>query len=261
MKKLFFILTILFMTHTAEAKMITKEIPYKHGDVELTGYLVYDDSIKTPAPGVLLIPEWWGHNDYVRKRAEQVAAFGYVAFALDMYGTGKLVDTPDAAGKLATPFYEDRSLMRGRAQAGLDVLKAQPQVDATKLAVMGYCFGGTTALELARGGADVLGTVSFHGGLSTPTPAKDGVIKGRVLALNGADDPMVKPEEVAGFKAEMTAAHVNFKSIDYPGALHAFTNPAATEKGLKFNIPVAYNEAADQKSWEELKTFLQEIFK
>lgn len=261
MKNLFFILSLLLITPSAEAKMITKEIPYKHGDVELTGYLAYDDSLAVPAPGVLLIPEWWGHNDYIRKRAEQVAGLGYVAFALDMYGTGKIVSTPDEAGKLATPFYEDITLMQNRAAAGLDVLKAQPQTDKNKIAVMGYCFGGKTALELARGGADILGAISFHGGLATPVPAQQGKIKARILALNGADDPMVKPEEVAAFKQEMDAAKVNYTSIDYPGAIHAFTNPAATEIGKKYNIPVAYNEDADKKSWQELKTFLADIFK
>lgn len=244
----------------ASADLVSREIPYKDGDTQLTGYFVYDDAIATPMPGVLVIHEWWGHNDYARKRADMLAKLGYAAFALDMYGTNKVADTPDDAKKLAGPFYENRGLMHTRALAGLAILKEQPQVDTTRLGAIGYCFGGTVALELARRGEDLKGVVSFHGGLAAPERAEPGRVKAQVLALNGGDDKMVTPEERANFVEEMKAAGVNFKSIDYPGALHAFTNPKATVIGERFNMPIAYNESADRQSWDEMQEFFTRLF-
>lgn len=250
---------LLCMAQPAQAKIVTKEIAYKDGDTALTGYFAYDDATEGKLPGVLVVHEWWGHNDYARKRAEQLAGLGYAAFALDMYGTGVKGDTPDAAGALAKPFYDDRSLMRSRAGAGLAVLTAQENVDASRIAVVGYCFGGTVALEMARGGADVDGVVSFHGGLGTPARAAKGDIRGEILALNGAADPMVPEAERKAFAEEMTAAHVSFKSVDYPGATHAFTNPAADVVARLYGIPVGYDKEADEKSWEEMKAFLTRV--
>lgn len=246
---------------SAQAALVTKEIRYQDGATALTGYLAYDDSIKTPAPGVLIVHEWWGHNDYVRRRAEQLTALGYVAFALDMYGSGVKGDTPDEASKLSEPFYSDRDLMRRRAMAGLDVLKTQKNVDTDNLGVIGYCFGGTVALELARAGTELKGVVSFHGGLDTPKPAVPAMVKAQILALNGGDDPFVPQEEKDKFIKEMESAGVTFRSIDYPGVKHAFTNPAATETGKKYSIPVEYNEAADKASWQEMKEFFALLLK
>lgn len=254
------LLALAFST-PASAAIVTKEVPYKDGETELTGYFAYDDAATAPLPGVIVVHEWWGHNEYARKRAEMIAGLGYAAFAIDMYGTGKSAATPDEAKSLSSPFYENRALMHSRAVAGLNALKAQPQVDAARLGAVGYCFGGTVALELARRGEDLKGVVSFHGGLSAPERAEPGRVKAQVLALNGGDDPMVRQEEKDNFVAEMKAAGVNFKSIDYPGATHAFTNPKATEIGERFSLPVAYNEAADQKSWEEMKKFLGRLLK
>lgn len=250
-----------FSSPAAQAALVTKEIHYQDGSAALTGYLAYDDSIKAPAPGVLIVHEWWGHNDYVRSRAEQIARLGYVAFALDMYGTGVKGETPDEASKLSEPFYNDRDLMRRRAMAGLDVLRSQPNVDVKNLGIFGYCFGGTVALELARAGTDLKGVVSFHGGLDTPKPAVPAMVKAQVLALNGGADPFVPQEEKDKFIAEMTAAGVTYRSIDYPGVKHAFTNPAATETGKKYNIPVAYDETADKASWKEMEDFFTLLFK
>lgn len=256
---LFFLL--LLVVFPAEAKVITKEFPYKDGDVSLTGYLAYDDSIQTPAPAVLVVQEWWGVNDYIKGRAEQLAKLGYIAFAPDMYGTGKIAETPDEAKALSAPFYEDRALMRSRALLGLEMLKAQGQVDKTKVFAIGYCFGGTVALELARAGADLRGVVSFHGGLATDNPAVPAAVKAQVLALNGGADPFVPQEEKDAFIHEMQAAGVTFRTVEYPGATHAFTNPAATARGEKFGLPLAYDADADRKSWDEMLSFFTTILK
>lgn len=264
MKKFYTVLIAAFLLaglQPAQAKLVTKEIAYDQAGTKLKGYFVYDDAVKAPMPGVVLFHEWWGYNDYARSRAEQVAALGYAVFAADMYGEGKIAATPEEATKMSKPFYDSRELMRARAHAALQTLMAQPQVDTSKLAAMGYCFGGTVALELGRAKEPLKGIVSFHGGLATPEPAKTGDIKGDVLALNGADDEMVKADEKAAFEKEMNAGMVPHRTIEYPGAKHAFTNPDATEIGEKFNIPVAYNKEADEKSWEEMKTFYQRIFK
>lgn len=262
MKKLLIagVLLMLSAAH-AQAAVVGKEIVYKDGDTELTGYFAYDDAAKAPMPGVLVIHEWWGHNDYVRRRAEQLAGLGYAAFALDMYGTAKSGETPDEASSLSKPFYDDRNVMRRRALAGLKTLKTQPQVDAANLSAVGYCFGGTVALELARAGIDLKGVAAFHAGLATTMPAKPAVVKAQILALNGGADPFVPQAEKDAFIQEMTAAGATFKSIDYPGVTHAFTNPAATEKGKKYNIPVAYDAEADKKSWDEMKAFFARLFK
>lgn len=258
--RIFALLLALAFSAPAAAEIVTKEVPYKDGETALTGYFAYDDAATAPLPGVIVIHEWWGHNEYARKRAEMLAKLGYAAFAIDMYGAGKSAATPDEAKALSSPFYENRALMHTRALAGLAALKGQPQVDATRLGAAGYCFGGTVALELARRGEDLKGVVSFHGGLSAPERAEPGRVKAQVLALNGGDDKMVQQEEKDNFIAEMKAAGVNFKSIDYPGATHAFTNPKATEIGERFGLPVAYNESADRQSWEEMGKFFARLF-
>jgi dienelactone hydrolase len=242
----------------ALAAIKTEVIDYKDGDVVLQGYLAYDDTKTANVPGVLVVHEWWGQSDYSRKRAEQLAGLGYVAFALDMYGKGVTANTPDEAGKLATPFYKDRALMRSRATAGLNVLKSQKQVDPKRLAAIGYCFGGSTVLELARGGADLAGVVSFHGGLDFPIAEDTKNIKGSVLICTGADDPMVTPDKVDAFEDQLRKAKVDYQIQVYGGAVHAFSNPAADAH----NIPgIKYNEKADKRSWEAMKSFFSELFK
>ncbi|MEZ0260878.1 MAG: dienelactone hydrolase family protein [Alphaproteobacteria bacterium] len=262
MKKTFFaLLALLLIAAPARAELIAKDIKYKDGETELTGYYVYDDAFTAPLPGVIVIHEWWGHNDYARRRADQLAALGYAVFALDMYGTGKMGMDPAEATALSKPFYDDRKLMVSRAEAGLNTLLAQPQVDATRTGAVGYCFGGTVALEMARKGIDLKGVAAFHAGLSTPERAEPARVKAQVLVLNGGDDAMVKQEERDNFVAEMKAAGVTFKNVDYPGALHAFTNPKATEIGERFKIPVAYHADADKKSWAEMEAFFARLFK
>ena len=248
---------VRFYTNPPGVILKKETIEYKDGDTVLEGYLVYDESNAQKRPGIIVVHEWKGLNDYAKKRAEQLAQLGYVAFAIDMYGKGVRPETNDEAAKQAAIYKDDRQLMRHRAQAGLEVLKNQPLVDAEKIAAIGYCLGGTSALELARSGAELKGVVSFHGGLETPLPEDAKNIKGKVLALHGADDPYVPVKEADGFEEEMKNASVDYQLIRYPNAVHGFTNP---ENGNDPTKGVAYNEEADQKSWEEMKDFLQKIF-
>jgi dienelactone hydrolase len=233
----------------------------------LEGYLAWDDSLEGERPGVVVVHEWYGLNDYAKRRARMVAELGYVAFAADIYGKGMRATTSEEASKLSAPYRADRGLMRARVSAALDVLKAYKItyqdrlvaiVDKDRTAAIGYCFGGTTVLELARSGADVGGVVSFHGGLGTPEPADARNIKGSVLVLHGADDPYVGAEQVADFQNEMRDAGVDWQMVFYGGAVHSFTNPASGSDNSK---GVAYNERADRRSWKAMKVFLKEIFK
>ena len=251
-------LMMAFAAQTASAGVVGKTVEYRQGGAVLEGYLAYDDAVTARRPGVLVIHEWTGVGPYEKMRAEQLAKLGYVAFAADIYGKGIRPVGPEAAAKEAAKYRgDDRSLIRARAAAGLEQLAAFPQVDPRRLAVIGYCFGGTAALELARSGADVLGTVSFHGGLNTPHPADARNIRGKVLALHGADDPFVKPDEVAAFQKEMRDAKVDWEMNFYGNAVHSFTNPKSGSDNSK---GVAYNEKADRRSWEAMRQFFDEIF-
>jgi dienelactone hydrolase len=243
---------------TAQAEVRTERIEYRHGDTLLEGYLAYDDTMTGKRPGVLVVHEWWGLNDYAKRRAEQLARLGYVAFALDMYGKGKVTTDPKVAGEWAGVFRKDHIFGRGRALAGLEVLKSRSQVDPTRIAAIGYCFGGTVVLEMARGGADLKGVVSFHGGLATPNPADARNIKGKVLVLHGADDPFESPAEIAAFQDEMRKAGVDWQMVYYSGAVHSFTNPESGKAGIK---GAGYNETADRRSWLAMRDFFDEIFK
>ncbi len=249
---------VMLMATVAQGEVRTERIEYRHGDVQLKGYLAYDDSFTGRRSGVLLVHEWWGLNDYAKRRAEQLAGLGYVAFAIDMYGNGKTTGDAKTAGEWAAVFRNDRPLARARALAGLEVLKKRPQVDPQRIAAIGYCFGGTMALELARSGADLRGVVSFHGGLSTPDPADARNIRGKVLVLHGADDTFESPAEIAAFQEEMRRAGVDWQMVYYGGAVHAFSNPEAGKAGIK---GVAYNEAADRRSWLAMRDFFDEIFR
>lgn len=251
-------IAVLSAPFAAEAKLVPSEITYKDKGAALQGYYVYDNDFKGKRPAVLVIHEWWGHNAYARMRADELAKLGYAVFALDMYGKGVSTAEAEKAQELSKPFYEDRALMVRRALAGLDVLKKQPEADTANIASIGYCFGGTVGLELARAGTPLSGVVSFHGGLSTPQPAAtEGQIKTKLLVLNGADDPMVPVADRNAFIEEMQKSKADFQFVEYAGAVHAFTNPKADE----FKIPgVAYNEKADKRSWELMRQFFAEIF-
>ena len=248
---------LLAVGGAAEAKVVTKVVEYRQGNAILEGYLAYDDAVTEKRPGVLVVHEWTGLGPYVQKRVQQLARMGYVALGADIYGRGIRPDNPKDAAAVAGKYKGDRQLMRDRVLAGLAELRRQPQVDPGRLAAIGYCFGGTTVLELARSGADVRGVVSFHGGLDTPLPAKAGQMKAKVLALHGADDPFVPPAQVAAFQDEMRAAGADWQMVYYSGAVHSFTNPEAGNDPKK---GAAYNERADRRSWEAMKLFFAEIF-
>jgi dienelactone hydrolase len=240
------------------ADLYMQTVSYRQGGEELKGYLAYDKAIAGPRPAILVVHEWWGLNDYIRRRVNQLADLGYIAFAADIYGNGLVTRDPQDAGKFAGRFRGDRQLLRNRAIAGLQVLTGEPLADKKRVAAIGYCFGGTTVLELARSGAEVLGIVSFHGGLDTPNPADAKNIKGKVLALHGADDTFVPPQQVSAFQDEMRKANVDWQMVFYGGAVHSFTNP---DSGSDPSRGMAYNEKADTRSWEHMKVFFTELFK
>ena len=243
---------------STRAEIVTKSVEYKEGDTTLEGFVAYDNSVKNSRPGVLIVHQWKGLGDYEKMRAEMLANMGYVAFACDIYGKGVRPASMQEAGAQAGKYKGDRALLRKRVKAGLETLLKQQGVDAKRVAAIGYCFGGTTALELARSGADVAGVVSFHGGLGTPTPEDAKNIKCKVLACHGADDPNVPPAEVAGFEKEMRDAKVDWQLIAYGNAVHSFTDKSAGNDNSK---GAAYNEKADRRSWEAMKDLFAEIFK
>ena len=242
----------------AFAEIKTASVTYKDGDTELEGFVAYDDVKTGLRPGVLVIHDWTGVQDYAKMRTKQLAELGYVAFAADIYGKGVRPTDPKDCATEAGKYKGDLPLLRKRVALGLEQLKLQPNTDPKKLAAIGYCFGGTTVLELARSGADLNGVVSFHGGLGTTLPADQGKVKPRILVLHGADDPYVKPDEVAAFKAEMEKAKTAMQFISYPGAVHSFTRKSAGNDPSKGN---AYDEAADKASWAEMKKFFGEVLK
>jgi dienelactone hydrolase len=231
-------------------------VEYKHGESALKGYLAYDDAIGGQRPGVLVVHEWWGLNDYVKKRAEQLAGLGYIAFAVDMYGKGVSTGDRKEAASLAGQF-RGKPLMRHRTQAGLTVLAENKRVDPKRIAAIGFCFGGTAVLELAYSGADLLGIVSFHGGLTMPKPEDMNKIKAKVLVLHGAEDPVAPSEKAVAFQESMRKAGVDWQMIFYGGAVHAFSNPAA---GNDKTRGAAYDKKAARRSWQHMQMFFEEIF-
>ena len=256
MRKLLLLLTLLMPT-LVQAAIETRSVEYRQGNTRLVGYLAFPKDVTGPLPGILVVHEWMGLNDYAKHRADQLAELGYIAFAADIYGDGKIAANREEAGKLAGSYKNDRPLLRARVAAGLATLKAQPGVAVDKIAAIGYCFGGTTVLELARSGADIAGVVSFHGGLDTPTSQDAKNIRAKVLALHGADDPYVPADQVAAFENEMRQAGVDWQLIVYGGAVHGFTNPA---NGTDNSKGAAYNALADARSWVAMQQFFNELF-
>ena len=257
MKKLIPVFLALAGAFSVQAKIVTQTIEYKQGDVTLEGFLAYDDVNSAARPGVLVVHQWLGLTDYEKHRAEQLASLGYIAFCADIYGKGIRPQNTTEAGVEATKYKTDRTLLRARVNAGLDVLKKNKLVDTKRVAAIGYCFGGTTVIELARSGADIAGVVSFHGGLDSPTPADGKNIKCKVLACHGADDPSETPADLAAFEKELRDAKVDWRLIKYGGAVHSFTQPMAGSDNSK---GAAYNERADKRSWADMKQFFAEIF-
>ena len=258
MKPLHALLVLLMSGSSVMAAIKSETVEYRQGETVMEGVLVYDDADNTPRRAIMVVHEWWGLNDYARMRAEQLARMGYVAFAVDMYGKGVRAKNVEECMKYSSALKNDRATMRARIGSALEYLRSRKEVDPKKVACMGYCFGGTVSLELARSGADVLGVVSFHGALNTPTPADAKNIKSKVLVCHGAVDPYVPADEVAAFQKEMADARVDYVMSSYSNAVHSFTNPAAGNDPAK---GAAYDEKADKRSWEAMKSFFAEIFK
>ncbi len=242
----------------AAAEVQGKELTYEHDGTTLVGYIAWDGATTSKRPGVLVVHEWWGHNDHARNQAERLARAGYVGLALDMYGKGKVTEHPEEAQAFMQEAMSDVARAKGRFEAALAILKKDPRVDAEQVAAIGYCFGGAVVLAMARTGMDLDAVVSFHGALQTPpTPTPEGQIKARVLVLHGAADPMVPPPAVASFEKDMVGAGAAFEIVQYEGAKHAFTNPDADEKGMD---ALAYDADADAKSWAKMIEVFGEVF-
>ncbi|WP_115461782.1 dienelactone hydrolase family protein [Winogradskyella aurantiaca] len=242
-----------------EVKIKGEEITYTADSISMKGYIAFNENQKGKRPGIIVIHEWWGHNDYVRERADQLAEIGYTAIAIDMYGDGKQAEHPDDAGKFAMSVFSNLPEATARFNAALELLKQQESVDPEKIAAIGYCFGGSVALTMANSGADLDAVAAFHSGVQLPVmPGSD--LKARVLVCNGADDPFVSPESVTAFKEAMDATGKPYEYIAYPGAVHSFTSKAADANGEKFGLPLKYNAEADAKSWESMKSLFAEVF-
>ena len=237
-----------------------EEVSYAAGPVTMKGYVAWDAAREGRRPGVLVVHEWWGHNDYARRRARMLAEMGYVAFAVDMYGDGKTADHPKDAGAFAGEVFADLAGARARFDAARTCLAGRPETDGARIAAIGYCFGGGIVLHMARAGLDLRGVASFHGSLDTQTPAAAGAVKAAVLVCHGAADKFIPDDVIARFKQEMADAGADLTFVAYPGALHGFTNPDATAMGQKFQIPIAHDPAADAASWAELGRFLARVF-
>lgn len=241
-------------------KLKEENIRYKLDSLTMDGYIVYDGNQQGKRPAVLVVHEWWGMNDYARSRARQLAEMGYIAMAVDLYGNDRRADNPTDAGNLAGPFYANPAMAKARFDAALTKLKEYKEVDTENMAGIGYCFGGGMLLNLARMGEPLKGIVSFHGSL-LGTPADKNLLRSKILVCHGNDDKFVLPGEVAAFKKQMDSIGADYIFKGYAGATHAFSNPNATAVGQKYNIPIAYNAAADSASWNEMKGFFRNLFK
>jgi len=236
------------------AAVKSRVVEYESNGVPLQGYIAWDDAAKGKLPGVLVVHEWWGHNEHARHAADKLASAGYVAFALDMFGKGKVTAHPDSAQAFVAEAMQDAAVIPGRFDAALALLKADPHVDPARIGAIGYCFGGAVVLGMARAGEELKAVGTFHGALATQHPAEPGKVKAKLLIQTGTDDPMITADAVAAFEKEMKAAGAHYRIIRYPGAKHSFTNPNADKAGVP---GLAYNAAADQKSWAELLAFFK----
>lgn len=252
---------IFSLAVSAQAGVQTKEIEYSSGGAQLKGYLAYDDSVKGKRPGVLVVHEWWGHNEHARERARMLAKLGYTALALDMYGDGKFAEHPKKAGEFMNAAFKDWQGSQAKFNAAKKLLQGHATVDPRHIASIGFCFGGAVSLRMAREGADLDAVVAFHSALPTEPPVSKGKVKAAVLVLNGADDVWLDPKAVASFKKEMSGATRDFKYISLKGVKHSYTNKQADEFSKKFNIPnLKYNKEADQKAWSAMQNLFQRVF-
>ena len=240
-------------------KLKKQQVAYATDSTNLKGYIAYDENLAGKRPGVLIVHEWWGHNDYVRQRADMLAELGYTAMALDMYGDGKLADHPEDAGKFAGAVMSNLQEAKARFNAAMEVLKSHESVDVDKIGAIGYCFGGSVVLTMANSGVDLDAVAAFHSGVQLPVMPND-QLKANVLVCNGADDPFISAESVAAFKSAMDSIGADYDYISYPGVKHSFTSKEADANGEKFGLPLAYDADADAKSWASLQELLAESF-
>lgn len=241
-------------------KVKGSEVTYATDSTNLKGYIAFDENSKEKRPAILIVHEWWGHNNYVRERADSLAKMGYTAFAVDMYGDGKQADHPSDAGKFAGAVMANMDEAKARFQAAINLLKQHESVNADQLAAIGYCFGGSVALTMANSGMDLDAVAAFHSGVGLPVPPNND-LKARVLVCNGADDPFISKESITAFKSAMDSIGANYEYIAYPGVVHSFTSKEADANGEKFGLPLKYDAEADQKSWESLQKLLADTFK
>ena len=249
---------LVIISSSVSAKVVSETVEYKDGDVSLKGEIYYDDASDEKRPGVLVVHEWWGLNDYAKKRAEMLAELGYVAFAADMYGDNKVTTHAKDAGAWKNQITSNVEAWQNRANLGLAVLKNHKLTDNDNTAAVGYCFGGATVLQMAYAGSDVNGVVSFHGSLPAASESQAKSIQMDILIAHGNADPFVPAEQVSAFRAALDNAGVNYEFNAYDGARHAFTNPGAAEYGIE---AIAYNEEADKRSWKAMQDFFAKIFK
>lgn len=250
-------------TETAEPlapEVVGEEVSYSTDTTTMKGYLAYDKNDTTKRPGILVVHEWWGHNEYVRQRADLLAELGYVALAVDMYGQGKQAGHPEDAQKFAMSVMGNFDVAKARFEKAMETLKANPNVDADQIAAIGYCFGGGVVLSMANAGYDLDAVAAFHGTLGLPVMPEKGKITAKVLVANGAEDPFVTPEQIAKYTAAMDSAQADYKFVNYENAVHAFTSKGADSLGKKFDLPLAYNAKADSASWAEMKELFNGVF-
>lgn len=259
------LLTIISMSASVSAvtnphsKIREENVSYTSNGVTLKGYVAYDERITGKRPAVLVVPEWWGLNDYVKSRARQLAEMGYIAMAVDMFGDGKVASNPQEAQALTAAFYKDPQLSKTRLDAAIQKIKEFPQTDPSNVVAIGYCFGGSVVLNSAKLGADLKAVVSFHGGLAG-VPANKSLLKAKILVCHGASDKFVSMADLDAFKHQMDSIGADYTVKVYPNATHAFTNPNSTENGKKFNMPIEYNAEADKNSWNDMKAFFAKVF-
>jgi dienelactone hydrolase len=253
-------LALFALVPLAQAGVVGEEVSYMAGDTQMKGYIAWDNAITGKRPGILVVHEWWGHNDYARKRANMLAEQGYTALAVDMYGDGKTASHPDDAGKFAGEVRKNMDVAEARFNAAMETLAGYETVNPDQISAIGYCFGGGLVLALARRGADLDLVASFHGSVATDKPVEKGQVKARLAVFNGAADPMVTVAQIEAFKTEMDNAGVEYLVVSYPDALHAFTNPEADAYAKKFGLPLKYDAVADTDSWNLLIELLREVY-
>jgi dienelactone hydrolase len=261
MSKILLFAGLMLAAAVSQAAVVGKEVSYSADGTTLKGFLAYDSAVKGKRPGILVVHEWWGLNNYARKRARMLAEQGYTALALDMYGNGKQAHHPDDAQKFSSEVSQNEALAKARFEAALNFLKQQTTVDPDSIGAIGYCFGGSVVLNMARMGEPLKVVESFHGGLATQHPAEPGKVKARIASFTGEADPFIPAQQVAAFRQEMDKAGVTYEVVTYPGAQHSFTSPEADKYGKEFKLPMAYNAEADKDSWSKGLAFLADAFK